>query len=303
MLKNSFNSIQYSTMALCFLSITKEVQSQAVYTDINPDMVIDVDGEIGNIDMNNDGVLDFGFLNAMDTIFTLDYEPQSYLERIYGGPKNPNNAIAGSSNQFTLSYGGLTTYYYPFVLPNGILVNDSMEFQTAGYQFLAFRTFYFTTWFSGTLEGGNWYPEILDQYIGVRFLDTLGCNHYGWLRCDVKDEGRTLVIKDYAYETKCDTAILTGDTIGDTTEIVGIQHNNTIYPTIYTFDSKVYVQIKDNNKDYSIRIINLSGAIQFTGILENNLTIISLNGKSKGYYLVEIFSDNVKCLTKKIYIN
>ena len=68
----SFNTIQYSAMALCFLSITKEAQPQAVYTDIDPDLVIDIDGEIANIDMNNDGVFDFGFLNSMDTEFTFD---------------------------------------------------------------------------------------------------------------------------------------------------------------------------------------------------------------------------------------
>jgi len=298
----SFNTIQYSAMALCFLSIAKEAQSQAVYTDIDPDLVIDVDGEIGNIDMNNDGVFDFGFLNSLDTVLTLDYDPQSYLERIWAGPKNPNNAIAGTLNQFTLSYGGLSTYYYPFALTSNVSVNASLSFQTAGYQFMAFRTFYFTTWFSGTLEDGNWYPEKLDHFIGIRFIDTIGCNHYGWIRCDVKDEGRTLIIKDFAYETKCDTAILTGDIIGDTTS-VAVQILNDLNANIYAFNSDVFVHLDQNSGNYSVRIINLSGTLIYSDLLKNKWNVISLSNEPEGFYFIEIFMGNKKFAVKKIFIN
>ncbi len=300
----SFNTIQYSAMALCFLSITKKAQPQAVYTDIDPDLVVDIDGEIANVDMNNDGVFDFGFLNSMDTEFTFDSEPQSYLERIWAGPKNPNNAIAGSLNQFTLTYGGLSTYYYPFALLNGVLVNDSLSFQTAGYQRMTWKNTIWLSWLSiwDDIEGGLWYPEIIDYYLGIRFIDTTGCNHYGWIRCDVKDEGRTLVIKDYAFETKCDTAILSGDTIGDITSIA-IENSNLLNTNIYSFNSDVFIQILDKSENYSFQILNLSGAKISSGILSGNKNIISMSDKPKGYYFVEIYKGQQKLATKKIFIN
>jgi len=298
----SFNTLQYSTMALCFLSIAKEAQPQAVYTDLDPDLIIDNDGEIGNIDINNDGVFDFGFLNSLDTVLTFDYDPQSYLERIWAGPKNPNNAIAGSFNQFTLSYGGLSTYYYPFALASNVSVNAGLSFQTAGYQFMARREFWILSIGTVTLAGGNWYPEINDNYIGVRFLDTAGCNHYGWIRCDVKEEGRTLIIKDYAFETKCDTAILTGDKVGDTTT-VNMEDFSILNTKIYAFNSDVYIRIDENPGNYTIRIINLSGALIYADLLRNKWNVISLINEPEGIYFIEIFTGQKKVVSKKIIIN
>jgi hypothetical protein len=46
---------------------------------------------------------------------------------------------------------------------------------------------------------------------------------------------KTLTVHDYAYELKCNTPIIAGDTIGDTTTI-GIGELNNLEATIYTFN-------------------------------------------------------------------
>lgn len=293
--------LHYASMAACVLS-AKTLAAQAVYTDLDPDVVVEMDPEILNIDMNSDGVLDFAFMNEIYTIFTFDSEPQSYRERIWAGPKNPDNAVAGSLNQFTLSYGGLSTYYYPFALAYNSPINESLEFQNAGYQRIASRTYFWSifleTW--DQREGGNWYPEITDHYLGVRFLDTAGCNHYGWIRCDVSEEGRVLVVKDYAYETKCDTPILAGDTIGDTTVIVDIETPIIDHFLIWSSGFTIHILTDKMDHPAYCAVVNSTGQLVHKGIIDQLHSEINLNHPSTGIYFVKLVDRNGIVIVRKI---
>ncbi|HNF72677.1 MAG TPA: T9SS type A sorting domain-containing protein [Chitinophagaceae bacterium] len=296
--------LHYASMAACVLS-AKTLAAQAVYTDLDPDVVVEMDPEILNIDMNGDGVLDFAFMNEIYTIFTFDSEPQSYRERIWAGPKNPNNAIAGSLNQFTLSYGGLSTYYYPFALPFNAPINEALEFQNAGYQRMASRnfTFNFPSLGWGTETGGNWYPEITNYYLGVRFVDTVGCNHYGWIRCDVSEEGRVLVVKDYAYETKCDIGIAAGDIIGDTTVIVGIENQFTDNINIWTTGFTINISAHNQELPLICTVVSMQGQKVFDARFEQATSEIQLNDVAAGIYIVSISNSNGMRVERKIKID
>ncbi len=140
----------------------------------------------------------------------------------------------------------------------------------------------------------------MDHYLGVRFIDEDSCLHYGWIRCDVKDEGRTLIIKDYSYETKYETGILAGDKIGDTS--VGVVENMLEGVDVYSFNNDVYVLLNNLGVQYQIRIMNLAGeVVHLTEIAELH-NVISLENFSKGYYLVEIVSEN-KIFANEVFIN
>ncbi len=186
---------QYASLSIAFIAIN-EADAQVAYSDIDPDIILDSDFDDAGIDMDSNGVYDFAFTNQSFTVedFTLG---TLLFQKILAGPYVIENAIAGTSNYIFTAYG--TVYrFYPYALEDSIPVNNYLSFQNWGFQRMAFKTYFE----DGTLwdKGGNWYPEVLDHYLGMRFIDTAGCNHYGWIRCDVKDEGRTLVIKDYAYE-------------------------------------------------------------------------------------------------------
>ena len=295
--------LHYASMAACVLS-AKTLAAQAVYTDLDPDVVVEMDPEILNIDMNSDGVLDFAFMNEIYTIFTFDSEPQSYRERIWAGPKNPDNAVAGSLNQFTLSYGGLSTYYYPFALAYNSPINESLEFQNAGYQRMASRnfTFNFPSLGWGTETGGNWYPEITNYYLGVRFLDTAGCNHYGWIRCDVLEEGRVLIVKDYAYETKCDTSILAGDTIGDTTVIVDIETPIIEHYSIWTSGFTIHVLAENIELPVYCEILNIQGHKVYESKINHLYSEIDLHQSNTGIYFVQLTDKKGMAIVKKIIL-
>jgi len=292
------NLLQYSTMAASFL-LMSNAKSQAIYTDIDPDMILDADGEYGTVDMDNDGTLDFAFLNTTGTIFTTDSDPQSYVERVWAGPYISQNAIAGYENYHS-GYGGYTVFY-PYALSLGQAIEPkAFDFNNAGYQLMAYRTFYSTTWFSGTWEGGYWYPEVLDHYLAVRFIDSLDCYHYGWIRCDVKDEGRTLVIKDYAYETKCDVGILAGDTVGDTATVVENEVSG-IEAQVYSYNSDIYILLQVIKGTYDVRILNMQGQIVYQSQLKDIYTKLSLPNLALGNYLVEVKSETRKVI-KKVHL-
>lgn len=281
------------------MALHQNAQGQAVYTDIDPDLVLDNNWESASVDMNNDGTIDFAFLNRSFDFSTYYSNYSSHFEAIYAGPQSPNNEIAALTHVISPSYGGFTVYF-PFALNESEMIDENLIFHNNGYQTMAYRYidksgFYFP-------KGGIWYPEVLDHYLGVRFIDTADCLHYGWIRCDVKDNGRTLVVKEYAFEIKCNTGILAGDTIGDTTT-VGIEEINSHNVNIYAFNSDVFIQVPENFKNYSLRIINLSGAIIHTNVISDNNFIILLGDKPKGYYFVEIYKGQQKFATKKIFIN
>ena len=68
---SKFNLIQYSAISACFLALHQNVRGQAIYTNIDPDLELDNNWESAGIDMNNDGVPDFGFLNRSFDFSTL----------------------------------------------------------------------------------------------------------------------------------------------------------------------------------------------------------------------------------------
>lgn len=287
-------------MAACVLS-AKTLSAQAIYTDLDPDVVVEMDPEILNIDMNGDGVLDFAFLNEIYTIETSVFsEPQSYIERIWAGPKNPNNAIAGAIQTYGSAESNYYFVYFPLALVEGIIVDNHLTFQTYGYQRMAFAN---SNGIYHLLEGGNWYPEVIDHYLGIRFLDTLGCNHYGWIRCDVLEEGRVLVVKDYAYESKCDTSILAGDTIGDTTDIVGIEDNLLETAKIWSTENNIHIQIAANALPVICNVFNLEGQCIYRASINNISTEIQLSNISKSLYIISLTNPIGKKIERKIILH
>ena len=265
---SKFNLIQYSAISACFLALHQNVRGQAIYTNIDPDLELDNNWESAGIDMNNDGVPDFGFLNRSFDFSTFYSYYSSHFEAIYAGPQSPNNEIAALTHVISPSYGGFTVYF-PFALNESDLINEVLTFHNNGYQTMAYR--YIQTDGDYFPKGGIWYPEVLDHFLGVRFIDTSDCLHYGWIRCDIKDNGRTLIIKDYAYEINCNTGI--------------------------------FIQFQEISENYSFQILNLSGAKISSGILSGKNNVIPMSAKPKGYYFVEIYKGQQKFAAKKIFIN
>ena len=283
--------LQYSTFAIAFIR-TEDSFSQAVFTDLDPDVVLDSHFEAELIDMDSNGFVDFVLINWSIDTFTY-YGDLDFQQRIWIGPNTSNNSVAAA----TVSFGsGVIAYAYALSQSN--LIDNSLPFKNVMLQRLAFRTYFVDV--SLTDEGGYWYPEMLDHYLGVRFFDGENCLHYGWIRCDVKDEGRTVIVKDYAYETKCEIGILAGDTIGDTTT-VGITELNTLNATVYSFENTIYVNLNELISGLEIHVYDINGKEVYSDKPVNQFTEIALK-VPRGTYFVELISEEKK-YTKKVFIN
>lgn len=288
---HKFDLLQYTCIAASFLGLNNNIKAQSIYTDIDPDIILDADFELAGVDMDNNGSYDFAFINIS---YTYQDEPWEYslIQRLFAGPYASSNEIAGSQD----------IYYFPYALEEGNIVGSSLSFQNWGYQRLAWRLFLsFTTWMGDTIEGtgsgGNWFPETIDHYLGVHFKDDEEQYHYGWIRCSVEDSGRVLIIKDYAYEKQIDLSIEAGDKIG----YVGIESSiNQVGINIYSFDNKIYILSHTALIGSSIEITNLHGQNIYTGVLNQENFSIALP-TIRNICFVHIYSSQFNFI-RKIYI-
>ncbi|MBP8915851.1 MAG: T9SS type A sorting domain-containing protein [Chitinophagales bacterium] len=296
MKRTKFHIEEYSAFAVCFLLLQTESSAEAVYSDIIPDTLIDFDWETFGIDMNNDGVVDFALLKRsfsfLETTYWSSYIT-SHLCIFYAGPQVFGNMIAGKRVILSPSYGGFTVYH-PYALAEDVLINEDLDFQFAGYQELAYV--YRGEYSSYADNGGNWFPEVLDHYLGIYFKDTMNCYHYGWIRLDVKDSGRELVIKDFAYETECDHPIVAGDTIS----YVDVEDENKLDAVVYSFENTIYINVSELQK-LEIDIYDLTGRLIYSKIMTDRIFSIKLN-QPTGYYIINLSSDSKK-YSKKIFID
>lgn len=293
---NQYKLSEYASFAVAFL-VTGNTNAQAVYTNIDPDIILDNNWETAGIDLNDDGIVDFGFLNRSFDFSTEYSYNSSHLNIIYAGPQSPNNEIAALTHVISPSYGGFTVYF-PFALNEDDLIDENLIFHNEGYQTLAYR--YIQTDGGYFPKGGIWYPEVLNHYIGVRFYDSLDCLHYGWIRCDVLENGKKLIIKDYAFETKCETGIYAGDIIGDTTTMAvnSIQFNK---PTIYNYNNTLIINIDPSLIGSNYSVTSSEGKLITSGKLNQSNNTIHLTSPI-GMYIVTVKKLNYN-YSGKIVVN
>jgi len=277
---------QYSTMCISVLATQFSAKAEAVYTDIDPDLILDSDLDFAYIDLDNNGASDFVFFNFSYYTIT-SYFITQLRQRVLVWPEGDGNAIAGSHQ--TWDY----IRYLPYTLETNQLINETLIFQDGYNQRMAFKTY-----FSGltVAYGGNWYPEIIDHYLGVKFLDAEDCLHYGWIRCSTIDSARTLIIHDYAYETKCETGISAGDTIGDTTSI-GINEINSLNAFAYCFDKEIFIH-NNTGENISITIYNISGRQIISTETTDNFVIIPMQKEMSGIYILKLQSEEKQFIRK-----
>ena len=294
MRSRSFTLKEYSGFATAFLFINANTNAQVIYTDIDPDIELNLDGQTAGIDMDNNGTIDFAFLksSATFTTFFVSSDITLYRNAAWVGPFVSSNFVAGTYFQLTES-GGI--YYIPYAIEFGNLIDENLSFQNNGFQIMASEM----RVASGGLFNarGKWWPDVEDHYLGVRFVDVEEFYHYGWIRCTV-DSAETIIIKDYAYEANANQPIAAGDTISYVS--IGDAQNN-LNLNVYSFGSTVYIKINEKLNNKSMHIYNLAGREIYSDALKNQFSEINLD-TPKGIYLVEIIADEGR-YTKKVYLD
>ena len=291
---NKFTLSDYAKIAAVLLISHTRTNAQVIYTDLDPDIELLLDHETAGIDIDDNGLVDFVFLRTSGSYYTwysgtelrfrqADWVlPYESTNGILGGPATPSN-----------SWNNLVP-----PLNTSFLISSKMYFQNTSYQFMSFG-FY--------KESGNWFYAFVfpvwnplegdNKYMGVKFIDSNDCFHYGWIRCEIEDSCKRLIIKDYAYELECDAPIAAGSMVS----YVDVENENTFDGTVYSFDKTVYVKLNGESNNSLINIYDILGKEIYSGELLDQFTEIKLNNVI-GIYLVEIIAETGR-LSKKIYLN
>ncbi|KRP06849.1 MAG: hypothetical protein ABR95_10225 [Sphingobacteriales bacterium BACL12 MAG-120813-bin55] len=296
-MKKKFSLLQYSTAAVALLGATA-ASSQVVYTDIDPDVVLDEPDEMFGIDLDGDGLNDFNFFNESFTT-TVFYGDLANVKALFVGAFDTiQNGIAGSTG--FLSGGGGYTYYWPYALTNGNLIDGKLNFFNSNYQSLV--AIKYKTDVPFILPQGNWTSfylgvEHLNQFIAIRFIDEENLLRYGWIRCSVINSGRTLIIHDYAYESQPDYPIVAGDT----NSYVNVSEQNSLNASVYSFENKVFINLITNGSVHLI-ISEITGTIILEKKLNTQFETVDMSRFPAGMYIVHL-SQNNRQLAKKIMVN
>lgn len=282
--------VDYAASAAGIICLTNKAEAQVIYTDIDPDVALDTDGNYYAIDIDNNGTADFQFLKETFLInpsFTYYY----YFQELVAGPFS-QNSFAGATG---ISFYAGTILYFPFALPINSIISDELNWQNATLQFLAWKTW--TEIYDGHCGNCYWNqdqePEVLDHFLAIRFNDADNYKHYGWIRCDVKEDGSILILKDFAYETEPDYLIVAGSA----TTYQEIEPGN-IEGEIYASESTVHISVPHRpTLKYSVDIYNISGQKIYSFQSEDPFVEIQLD-VPRGIYIVVVTSGNNKLSNK-----
>lgn len=302
---NKYKLSEYSAFAITFLGI-HSADAKVVYTDIEPDYVLDSDWDHAVLDIDGNGTGDFWFWNVSYYTFS---SFTTYIEKLWAG------AIGDSRNEVAgVSTWPISLYYKPYALIGGSVIDDNLSFQNWAYQRMAWQVSFTIELSTGSVlylqdSGGYWFPEKIDHYLGIHFVDGDEKYHYGWIRCSVLDSGRTLIIKDYAYERFVDSAIVAGDLMGIEpnvtfnpevlqTDIRVQPENNTL---VYSFNNMLYFNLPLSNGNTDYKIYSLAGRAVFSGEFNGQHAEVNVNLPA-GTYIVELILNGYKH-SQKIIIN
>jgi hypothetical protein len=260
----------YSALAGTMMAAST-ADSQIIYTDISPDVMVNSNGGSYDLDLNNDGTFDFTFTETISP----GGSSSSAYNKVGVTPLN-SNMVAGST---------AGNYVYPFAMNNGDSIQSSISWNVGTNQSMG-------SYWGASYTYGNW-PGVNNKYVGLK-LDVAGTIYYGWARLDVDALSTSFVIKDYAYMNVAGQPILAGSLT------VGIKENSLSWTTIYNDDRRINV-LTEAFTDGIIRIMNNLGQEVRSKVQTGNHTIIDLSDVNTGVYFVTIISDNNK-FTKKIII-
>ena len=276
----------YSAAALAFLAGIGKVEGQVVYTDVDPDLLVEAPEGLFYLDIDNDTIEDFLVSASSAAVYLLSSGGESILYNIKGIFAYPlsSNAIAGNA-------GDIPGFNYPDMLGTGALVHSGLNFQNEPFQSMAY---------SFILEGetgafpiiqeGEWLGGAVDKFLGLRFQKD-GNTHYGWLRMDVAADHTSFTIKDSAYDATPGAAITT-DIIQDVQSdlaAAGI--------TVYSFGNQIMVYSNDATF-FDINISDIAGNMVYRGQMNSSSMVIELPLASAGIYLCNLTNGNSFYSTK-----
>ncbi|MFC2111003.1 T9SS type A sorting domain-containing protein [Bacteroidota bacterium] len=250
---------------IIIISGINKLSSQIIYTDLTPDSVYtgwDV------------------YVLKFDTSLSTD-DGEFYIW------KHPTNVQINSYNQNCFVITDLVGY------PMALNAADSIGPSSGNWT--TTQSAYLNLNDNGS--AGNWI-NVTDKFLGLKYKN--GNNwYYGWVRLDIDAAPNQLVIKDYAYQSTANLAIVAGNSVN--TSI----HNQVVKQMNFKVfaDGKIlYINASLNNVNSNVFIMNSIGQCILSFKQTETLKSISLASYPSGIYYIAIDSNQTRRIYK-VFVN
>jgi len=239
---------------MIFISASFE---QLICTDIDPDVTLNTDGDTYNLDLNNDGTVDFFIAYASSPSFNgpctgshtnsnVEISPAAgnavVIDSVYPGELNEGAPIASGS-------------------PNNDDVNQVLASDAWHCAVIIFPPHHYWS----EAKSGNWVTGATDKYLGFK-LKVGAQDFYGWLRLSMGANASYATIKDYAYSSVANSPLYAGDTCSIAVGISVIHHQEIIscYPNPFSPDqsgSTIISFFLSQLENVSLKIFDVEGRL------------------------------------------
>lgn len=258
--------LKYTSAAAAVLGGTA-ANGQYQYTDI-PDTTINTNNGFYNLDLDQDGNMDFTITQYVDTGAL--GSTNAVLIQPY---TNTINFIAGEQ---------ISQYNYPFNLQAGAVIDGSTPWNGAGGQF---TTGYMAFVVDGqSYPNSNWVGPTEDGYLGLTIWKN-NLPHYGWARLDVGDSSESFTVKDFSVNLTVDSSIVVG------AELLGEMENLLEGVSFYVADGKIIFNKPASIEELHFRLLDLSGKMIQEADVREERAEIALKELPSSVYILEMQSD------------
>jgi hypothetical protein len=268
--------LKYSSAAAAVIS-GPLLNAQFQYTDI-ADTVINTNNGFYNLDLDQDGTVDFRITQYVDT--GVAGNTSAIIIQPYG---TAQNKVVGRK---------IGVYNYAFNLQAATTIDVNSEWDGIGG---TFNTGYMAFVTNGqSYPNSNWVGPLIDGYLGLQIVKN-NQRHFGWARLDIGVGSESFIVKDFSVNLTPDSAMIAGYELLHTADHILDQVRLDVengFLTIY----------KPNHiAGLNLRIIDILGReCHKQAILEENTTA-SFQLAKQTLYVVELeFNGVVK--TEKIFL-
>ena len=143
-----------------------------------------------------------------------------------------------------------------------------------------------------SMDLGYNFKGTTDKYLGLRIKAGTSWK-YGWIRLDVNQLERSMVLKDFAYETIAGKSIKAGETAPT---LVEISDENMIKISIQ--GQKIDVDLNTNTQFTRLFVYNLLGSKIIENTFYGNHFSGNFDALNPGLYLIELIANNQRFIRK-----
>lgn len=308
---------KYGTMAAAVAGGVASADAQIIYTDIVPDTTFCNDGDVYNLDLNNDMINDFSLnLNTSSNAGgfysnSLNFSTNSNENNdLRISPNGLANSVLGNNASALSSGASIGSSATNWANSSGNLM-ASYSMYYSRYASTYTSTYYNTTnqttqtytytWGPYTYGNATSFGDFAgaqSKYLGLKIV--VGPNtHYGWARVSVDSGVGCFTVEEYAYETTPNTTILAGDK-GLSTSISDLNLIPDV--TVFAANEVLNVQVPKEVIGFNVKLVDMLGRTIVNETIASSNHKVDIANNSNGVYIVLIEGEG-KAFSEKITIN